>query len=171
MRAMSRAKIGVLGGMLALTLAGCATPPETASLRKPGTLISSASLFDAERFGGEWHVVESGIPGCSGTQNWAWDGKSTYRLRGTNCAITPAAVDEKVTLTGPGGRLLAKGAFGGEPIWVLWVDFDYRVAVLGTPSGRWGMILSRQTPPRPDLIKAARDVMDFNGYDMTQVGK
>ncbi|WP_286789544.1 lipocalin family protein, partial [Thioclava sp. UBA3469] len=67
--------------------------------------------------------------------------------------------------------LLAKDAFGGEPIWVLWVDFDYRVAVLGTPSGRWGMILSRQTPPRPDLIKAARDVMDFNGYDMTQVSK
>ncbi len=54
---------------------------------------------------------------------------------------------------------------------MLWVDFDYRVAVLGTPSGRWGMILSRQTPPRPDLIKAARDVMDFNGYDMTQVSK
>jgi len=49
---------------------------------------------------------------------------------------------------------------------VLWVDQDYRVAVLGTPSGRWAMIVARPGAARADLVAAARDVLAFNGYDL-----
>ena len=50
--------------------------------------------------------------------------------------------------------------------WVLWVDDDYRTAVVGVPSGRAGWILSR-TPDLPeDRLEAARDVLAFNGYSL-----
>jgi apolipoprotein D and lipocalin family protein len=149
-------------------LAGCAPEPST-SLRDPKALISSASLFDSARFGGTWQVVASGMPGCSGQQNWAWDGVGAYHVTGTACALSAQTVDERVVLTGPGGRLAARTGFGGEPIFVMWVDQDYRIAALGTPSGRWGMILSRQSPARSDLLKAAREVLDFNGYDLAKI--
>ena len=50
-------------------------------------------------------------------------------------------------------------------------DIDFLVAVLGTPSGRFGMVLSREMPPRSDLIVAARRVLDFNGYNLRRIGR
>lgn len=159
----------IAAGLAALALAGC-MPDKPAPLRDPKALISSAALFDPARFAGDWQVVQSGMPGCAGRQSWQWDGKGAYAVTGPDCAESGAATDERVTLTGPGGRLSARKAFDAEPIWVLWVDHDYRIAALGTPSGRWGMIVSRQRPPRPDLLTAAREVMDFNGYDLAKLG-
>ena len=150
-------------------LGGCASEPAAPSLRDPKAPISSASLFDGARFGGTWQVVASGVPGCSGAQNWAWNGRDAYQVSGIDCAGRTKPLADRVVLTGPGGRMAARTGFGGEPIFVMWVDQDYRIAALGTPSGRWGMILSRQSPARPDLLKAAREVLDFNGYDLAKV--
>ncbi|KEP69808.1 lipocalin [Thioclava dalianensis] len=151
-------------------LAGCASAPRMApGLRDRDALISSAALFDPTRFAGDWHVVASGQPGCKGVQSWRWDGSGSFDVRGAECAGATGPLDAKVVLTGPGGRMSAREAFGGEPIYVMWVDQDYRIAALGTPSGQWGMILSRQTPARPDLLKAAREVLDFNGYDLRKI--
>ena len=61
-------------------------------------------------------------------------------------------------------------AYGREPIWVLWVDQDYRVAALGTPSGTWAAVLVRPGKGRGDLLTAAREVLDFNGYDLKRIG-
>jgi len=162
-----RQLILALAGVAAL--AGCASAPSTSNLRDPKAPISSASLFDAARFGGTWQVVASGVPGCAGSQKWDWDGMAGYQVSGIECAGVAKPLADRVVLTGPGGRLAARTGFGGEPIFVMWVDQDYRIAALGTPSGRWGMILSRQTPARPDLLKAAREVLDFNGYDLAKV--
>lgn len=160
---------------LALVLAGCVAAPEEPapqSIRNPKAMISSAALFDGESFGGDWRVAASAVPGCAGaSQSWRWMGQG-YALSGIDCAgRVPSVLKGRATLTGPGARLDAKGGFGDEPIWVLWVDQDYRVAVLGTPSGRWGMVLSRQMPARDDLMRAAREVLDFNGYDVSRVGR
>lgn len=161
-----RAVIAAL--IAALALAAC-VPEKPAPLRDPKGLISSAALFDPARFAGQWNVVQSGVPGCSGAQSWAWDGKAAYQVKGTDCTGATAQLDDRIVLTGPGGRMIGHAGYGGEPIWVLWVDYDYRIAALGTPSGSWGLILSRQTPARPDLLKAAREVLDFNGYDLARM--
>lgn len=146
--------------------------PEQVPLRDPKGWISSAVIFDPARFAGRWHVAESGVGRCAGaTQTWAWDGRS-YALDGVDCSGTrPADLKGRLWMTGPGARFTPEGAFGGAPVWVLWVDQDYRVAVLGTPSGQFGMVITRELPPRQDLIVAARRVLDFNGYDLRRIGR
>lgn len=71
-------------------------------------------------------------------------------------------------VTGPGRFVMPRGE--GPPIehWVLWTDADYRVAVIGTPSGAFGWIMTKGES-RADLMQAAREIMDWNGYDMTQL--
>lgn len=161
--------------LAALLLAGCAAKaPEPAgpALRDPKAMISSAALFDAGRFAGTWHVAASSTAGCTGAkQVWRWNGKA-YDLGGFDCSgAKPGLLQGKATLIGPGARFKPDHSFGREPVWLLWVDQDYRVAVLGTPSGHWGMVLSRDLPLRADLATAAREVLDFNGYDVSRIGE
>ena len=76
----------------------------------------------------------------------------------------------RAALTGPGGRFAPDKGYRGTPVWVLWVDQDYRVAALGTPSGDWAVVLARPGMGRGDLLGAAREVLDFNGYDLKRIG-
>lgn len=179
MKIRCRSERGALRGLILaglLALAACGSRPEPqrdqTPLRDPKGWISSAVVFDPARFGGRWYVAESGAAGCGGAvQHWAFDG-SGYRVSGVDCAGTaPQRMDGRLAVTGPGARFTPQGAFGDLPVWVLWVDQDYRVAVLGTPSGRFGMVLSREMPPRSDLIVAARRVLDFNGYTLRRIGR
>ncbi len=149
----------------ALALAGCA-PPAPAR-RDPAVRIASVMAFDAARFAGRWQVAASHTAGCAGAEmDWAArpDG---FALTGVDCTgAAPAPLAAAARVLGPGARIAAGRAFGGDPVWVLWVDQDYRVAVLGTPSGRWAMIVARPGAARADLVAAARDVLAFNGYDL-----
>lgn len=159
---------------LSLALAGCGARPagQGGSIRNPEAMISSAALFDPARFAGDWRVAASSAPGCGGArQGWRWDGQGAFTLSGIDCAgRQPAVLEGRAVLSGPGGRLTPSGGYGEEPIWVLWVDQDYRVAVLGTPGGQWAVVLSRSAPLRGDLMQAAREVLDFNGYDLSRLG-
>ncbi len=58
---------------------------------------------------------------------------------------------------------------GGADYWVLWVDPDYQVAVVGAPNGRSGWILARSQTPNPDLVSKARSEMAQNGYDLDRL--
>jgi apolipoprotein D and lipocalin family protein len=51
---------------------------------------------------------------------------------------------------------------------VLWADADYRTLVIGTPDGSFGFILNRGGFPA-DRLKAAREILAWNGYDLTQL--
>ena len=81
-----------------------------------------------------------------------------------------SVIDGTATVVGP-GRL--KVRLDGVPFaadyWVLWVDEGYRTAVVGVPSGRAGWILNRDPEIPPDRLKAARDVLEFNGYDLSRL--
>ena len=155
-------------------LAACVAPPQPVqSLRDREAMISSAVVFDPARFAGRWHVAASGVPGCAGaTQDWVFDGRGAYALSGIDCArARPAYLTGRAVITGPGARFMPDAGFGRAPIWVLWVDQDYRIAVLGTPEGRFGMIVTRELPPRADLMAAAQEVLAFNGYDTRRIGR
>lgn len=157
---------------VALAAAACA-PGDDAPARRDGDVrIASVALFAPDRFAGRWHVAQSHVPGCAGAvQDWAMAGPGRYLLTGTDCTgRAPAPLTGGAVVTGPGGRIMADAGFGREPVFVLWVDEGYRVAVLGTPSGRWAQVLSRDPVLRPDLAAAAREVLAFNGYDLAQIG-
>lgn len=127
------------------------------SFRRDGAPIASVALFDAERFLGKWDVVAEypgSEPDCGSTVTWAAVGPGYSRAR------CPGAADAKA-LSGP-GRFTGSG---DAPIWVLWVDVGYRTAVIGTPDGSFGRILNRGGPIPSDRLRAAKELLDFNGYD------
>ncbi|PTV96656.1 apolipoprotein D and lipocalin family protein [Rhodobacter aestuarii] len=166
---MHRIAVGL--SIIAL-LGGCMAAPQP-SLRDPDKMISSAALFDPARFAGDWVVAQSATRGCAGAQqSWKLHGAGAYALSGIDCTgPVPAVLEGRAVLTGPGARLSPTQGFAKEPIFVLWVDQDYRVAALGTPAGNWGMVLTRPGMARGDLIAAAREVLDFNGYDLSRIGR
>lgn len=148
---------------LPLVLAACLGGDRSGgAFRDSAAPIWSAAAFDVSQAAGDWRQVAAFSDdqgGCragslrlspTGTGlkvagNLCLNGKAE-RLRGT------------ARVTGP-GRLTV----GGEEWWILWVDSGYRTMVIGTPSGRFGMILDRGAIP-PDRLTAAREVLDFNGY-------
>lgn len=147
-----------------LALAGCAGTPATTGFRDGAQQISSAAAFDPGRFADVWHVAAAyGAEARCGplAETWTLTGAGRYRVTGTACGPNGArAFLTEARVTGP-GRITRDG---GE-LWVLWTDADYRVAVIGTPSGDFARLLSRTPEVRPDLMVAARKVLEFNGYD------
>jgi apolipoprotein D and lipocalin family protein len=70
-----------------------------------------------------------------------------------------------VTPVGPGRFTLGAGA----PWWVLWDDADNRTLAIGTPSGAFGFVLNRGADIPSDRIVAAREILDFNSYDLSRL--
>ncbi|MEM6408512.1 MAG: lipocalin family protein [Pseudomonadota bacterium] len=157
-----------------MMVAGCASvvPP---SYRDTSVTISSKAAFDAQAYAGLWYEIAS-FPtpfqeGCTRTT-----ARYTPRLEGGYTVLNSCFVDgeldqiEGVAVPDGPGRLLVsfKGVpFVKAPYWVLWVDADYETAVVGTPSGRGGWILSRTPEIRADKLTAARRIFEFNGYDLS----
>ena len=107
--------------------------------------------------------------GCSNvTADYAPVGAGVLAVRNACVRNGELSVIEGTARVDGPGRL--KVRLAGMPIaadyWVLWVDEGYRTAVVGVPSGRAGWILNR-TPDIPaDRLAAAREVLEFNGYDI-----
>ncbi|NDW52557.1 lipocalin family protein [Aliiroseovarius sp. PrR006] len=127
--------------------------------------ISSTTRFDAKRFSGNWVIrgefvhpghaplygkvsIEHGAGGITGiTLSNAAGGRERYDAQ----------------MKTPGRIIVGTPPFGTE-YWVLWVDADYRTAAIGTPSGSFGWIIDRKRTGGADRIKAAADMLAFNGY-------
>ncbi len=141
--------------------------------------ISSKAVFDVERYMGLWHeVARFPVPfqtGCVGvTAEYALkddgtvsvlnicrnpDGTEKSRILGTAEPIGPARLEVRFTSV----------PFVVGDYWVLWTDEDYQTAVVGAPNGRSGWILNRTPTIRADRLQTARDILAFNGYDVSQL--
>jgi apolipoprotein D and lipocalin family protein len=151
--------------LAATLLAACVakTPdmPQGAFRPKGGQVYSSAAL-DANRLPGRWaQVATFGPKTCQpGGVDIKPGGKAAYRLCLGGKDIKGAG---HLALTGPG-----KLSIAGQDWWVLWVDTDYRTLVIGAPAGNFGFILNRGGAISADRLKAAREILDWNGYDLSQ---
>ncbi len=165
--------------MFSALLAGCAVLP-SGGYRDTDVPISSVAAFDVQRYAGLWYeIARFPVPfqaGCEGvTARYSINSDGTVGVLNTCREGGPGGpvrqIQGAATVTGP-GRLSV--GFQGVPFirgpyWVLWVDEGYRTAVVGVPSGRAGWILNR-TPDIPsDRLKAALEVLDFNGYDTSRL--
>ncbi len=146
-----------------LLLAACAAkPPASTAFRAADAPIWSAAAFQPDQVAGTWRQVAGFQPDgadCNAGAVEITPEAGGLRLDGTLCV---AGVAENVTgLASPAGP--GRLSVGGEEWWVLWVDTGYRTMAIGTPSGRFGIVLDRGSIPG-DRLEAAREVFDFNGY-------
>jgi len=152
----------ILGAVV--LLAGCV---QSTGFRDKGAPIYSSTRFEAARFAGDW-IFREAVPAdgplsvtVSGVtpQGFLWDESG----RGATGAYQ-RKVDARLTGTG-------RFTLDGREVWVLWVDDGFRTAALGTPDGSFGWILDRNAAGGGDRITAAREILDFNGYDVSKLTK
>lgn len=91
-------------------------------------------------------------------KNTCRDGQGTVR----------SVIEGQAELVGPGQFKVAFDSipFAKADYWVLWTDATYQTAVVGTPSGRSGWILSRTAHVSDKKLKIAMKVLTDNGYDL-----
>lgn len=164
-------------GLLALALlAACAPSPRQGAYRAQGTPMYSNAVLQTERLAGRWQQVADFAPqgsGCSAP------GLVVGPPAGSDMSVQAdlclggqkRSFDGDARVSGPGRITLTgadPGGIGAE-WWILWVDDGYRTMVVGTPSGSFGMILDRQGQVPPDRMQAAREILEWNGYDLSQL--
>ena len=151
-------------------LAGCAGPaPETAQgLRDSKALIGATSRYDAARFKGPWLVRDSFGDGVAQVALVETTKGPAFQL----CSQVGCGDGGTLWLAqkqGQGRYALSRPDGSTRTLWVLWVDEGFRTAVVGNPAGDFGWILDRSASGGADRIAAAREILDFNGYDTDQL--
>ena len=161
---------------IAALLAGCAG----AVYRDRDVQISSMAVFDPARYAGLWYkIARYDVPyerGCVGvTARYDLRPDGTLGILNSCRDGTPdgrlKTIKGHARMVGPGRLMVSfdNVPFVAAPYWVLWVDEGYRTAVVGVPSGRAGWILNREPRIPPDRLKAALQVLEFNGYDSSRL--
>ena len=161
---------------LAVLLAGCGAG--LGGYRDQSVTIASSANFDPSRYLGRWYEVarypnpfQADCAGSYVDYDAGPDGRILVR---NTCLDADGTVIDEIAGTaqvvGP-GRLSVRldGVPVAAPYWVLWVDEGYRTAVVGQPNGRAGWVLNREPEIPPDRWVAAREVLDFNGYDVSRL--
>ncbi len=158
---------------LLLLLAACG--PQAIRIdgfRSTGPIYSNAVL-DLSTLTGRWTQAASfsaaGSPACApGAAEFT--GSPTGLMLTARLCLNGSTLAYRgpLAVTGPGR--LTPAAPAPRPLdrewWVLWADTDLRTLVIGTPDGSFGFILNRGGALPPDRLVAAREILDWNGYDL-----
>lgn len=163
-----------LAFLCAVLLAGCTAQSrlrcadQGACFRDLSVPIASSTRSDPARIDGAW-VVAARFPATLAPDRVVVETGGAGMV-----AVRTETGGEAVTwvgrLDGP-GRIMVRDESGTArvPIWLLWTDDDYRTAAIGTPDGRFGWIMERAGRGGADRRAAARQVLEFNGYDLTRL--
>ncbi|GLS88301.1 lipocalin [Cypionkella aquatica] len=153
-----------------LLLAACASAPKTVAVgryRAPDAPIYSNAVMDHSRLVGSWtQVAAFGGEGCKPGGAEISNAASGLQIRYQLCESGVKMAGQGLMPSQIVGRFDVPDQPG--PWWILWADADYRTLVIGTPNGRLGFILNRGGFP-PDRLRAAKDVLEWNGYDLRRL--
>jgi apolipoprotein D and lipocalin family protein len=147
----------------ALALFGCAVP-EPAGFRNPEAPIGATTRFDAAAFSGSWVLAESFTP-LPRAEVLVSQDTDASRLRISGSEVPE--LEGNYRQGTPGELIPVSGA--AEPLVVMWVDEQFRTAVIGTVSGSFGAVLDRTGDIPPDREKAAREIFSFYGWDVSRL--
>jgi len=159
---------------LVLLLSACVAAPTVPGYRKPGTDIWSNAVLEAPRLAGVWRQAADFAPRgsvCAPGSLSIQPDPGGLQVAGRLCLGGQARdVSGRLVASGPGRFTPTGSGFQGADAdwWVLWVDTGYRSVVIGTPSGAFGFALDRGAALPPDRRAAAREILDWNGYDLTR---
>lgn len=170
---IDRRKLLTIGGgaLIGAILSACKSTTDGVEFhRNTKRPISSTTRFDATKFAGNWVIRGEFVhPGEK-----ALYGNVVVEARAggvTGIAVSNALGSREryeASMDTAGRIIVGTPPFGTE-YWVLWVDADYRTAAIGTPSGSFGWIIDRNRKGGDDRIKAAADMLVFNGYDKSRL--
>ena len=161
-------------------LAACGAEPEAPpsparSFRDATAVMGSQTDVTAAQLDGTW-IVRRAFPGDGtgiGGAVTLTPGGEGFDLGWSALTCGPAdCVPEEVTRayqpSGPGRWRQVAGAevAGPQVIWVFWVDGDRRTMAIGDPAGRYAFILDRSAEGGADRIAAAREILDWYGFDV-----
>ncbi len=154
---------GAVAFCLAFGLLACTQTPVPnvqIGLRNPTVPLGGTSRFDRNRFAGDWQTVAC-LGSCENVVRYVVATDGVF-LRETADKSTPYLISAPGVLRPMGG---------GETLVVMWVDEGFRTAAVGDADGRWAAILNRSRKPAADRIQAATEILDFNGWDVSQLRK
>lgn len=167
----------MIAGMAASGLAGCLGNTGGVGVefhRNTKRSISSTTRFDVGRFSGFWHIraefLHSADEAMRGGVEFRAAAGRIAQIAVHGAKRSGFGVTDIYDVNQP---MAGRFTVGQKPYqteyWVLWVDDGYRTAAIGTPSGSFGWILDRDRKGGGDRIKAAKDVLEFNGYNMSRL--
>lgn len=165
-------------GILALGLAGCASPPVNRSGEPPLEVVSSVDL---DRYLGRWYEIarldnsfEKNCEGVTADYSRREDGLirviNTCRKGAVDGPVKAATGRARVVDSATNAKLEVSffGPFWGD-YWIIDLEDDYSRSIVGEPSGRYLWILSR-TPTLPDApIADALARLNAKGYDTAKL--
>ena len=145
-----------------LLLAGCvaATAPGYRNVTHP---LSITTRTTPDLWQGTWHL-RAATPGETATE-LRFDGAGQITpdcapACGTGWRARPIGFN-RWQLTDDAGQ--------HREFWLIWTDDSRRTAALGEPEGRYAWVLDRSTKGGADRIQAAREILEFNGYDAGKI--
>jgi lipocalin len=137
--------------------------------------FSVSSRFTVETFSGQWYVIEALQEPASSEMRYerrensdlAWfvGAGLIYDPHGNGWVANQVFRQEAIGVLKPVHTSLR----GAEDHLVHWIDEDSQTAVVGTPSRTDAWILNRTPTLRADRLQAAKDILKFNGYDLSQL--
>ncbi|MFT7058683.1 MAG: apolipoprotein D and lipocalin family protein [Pseudorhodobacter sp.] len=156
--------------ILGLLLAGCVADTPQSGFRPTSAPIFSNAVLQNPRLVGRWQQVAdfaaAGAAACNSGGAEITSGSDGLQIAARLClAGRSTSISGPMQNVGP-GRFSVPGQV---PWWVLWADDGYRTLVIGTPSGAFGFILNRDGALPADRARAAREVLDWNGYDLARL--
>ncbi|MFK7744173.1 MAG: lipocalin family protein [Roseobacter sp.] len=143
--------------------------------RDPAVPLSAQADVDFRQYGGLWYEIAR-FPvffqtGCVGTTaSYGQIDATMISVKNTCRQGTldgrERSIAGRAQIVGPGQLLVQFGSvpFFKAPYWVLWVDEEYQTAVVGTPNGKAGWILSREPQIAEIALTEAQQVLRDNGY-------
>lgn len=145
-----RLRFGLIFGMLGL--AGCvATDAPTPTVyRDQSVIIAATTRFDPVRFSGRWFVRE-----------WFPEQVKPTHFDFSKPDAVPSAQSGVIKMIDNNGTK--------RTLVVLWVNEEFTVAALGSIKGARGYIVTKQGRGQAGTLTAARDVLSFNGYDISKL--
>lgn len=146
-----------------MALGACAAeragyPTGTLPLRNPTAPLGGTARFDPGRFAGDWVTracMGPCVPSVSFTQSLT-GAVSETDARGSRAYL-------------PGAPGVLRSTAGDAVLVVMWVDEGFRTAAVGLADGSRAAIIDRSPTGGADRIAAAREILDFNGWDVSQL--
>ena len=124
---------GLIAALSLMALSGCLTSgaPTVSGTRDASVAMSSIATLDPMKFSGRWYEVEAFVPdGASCVL-----GAVTFTVqKNGDLMVTEGPCADGAPRQGLARRIgPGRYAFDGDELWVLWVDAEYHVAVIGAP--------------------------------------